>query len=168
MIEPRLEDIPNQMNLRVCRIQPSLSRADRNSQQTGTSSQKPPSGLTLIAFLLLVSGAMNLAYSALDITAAIAAGNGLRIAFELGIIGLGIIMIFSGWGLGNWKQWGLLGAIVSNILLAAFSTLGVILDLDPTSPFYISSDPIYAIISIATSLIIIFYLVRPEIRHKFD
>ena len=168
MRAPRVEDTSHQTNLRVCRIHPSFSTADRNSQQTAKGGEKPPSGLTLIAFLLLLSGAMNLGYAALDITAAIASGNGMRVVFESGIIGLGIIMIVSGWGLGNWKQWGLLGAIVSNVLLAAFSTLGVILNLDPTSPFYIPSDPVYAIISIATSLIIIFYLVRPEIRHKFD
>lgn len=147
---------------------PSFDKADRNSEKDVLGDEKPPSGLTLIAFLLLLSGTMNLAYSALDLIAAIASGNGLRVVFESGIIGLGIIMIVSGWGLGNWEQWGLLGAIVSNILLASFSTIGLILDLDPTSPFYILSDPIYAIVSVATSLIIIFYLVRPEIRHKFD
>jgi len=85
------------------------------------------------------------------------------IAFGFVRSGTGLLMLVSGWGLARWKKWGFYGAIVSNGILLAYILIGAAFSL-----LYCSIDPVWTVLGIAMILIIMHYLLRPDIRTRFQ
>ena len=116
-----------------------------------------PLGLRLIALVLVING---IQYS---ISGSIYLGDFMAPYYPIGsalLLVLGVAFVIVGKGLANWRRWALFGTVVLNIIagsIAAMLLLGGIY------------APDYSIIlGIMINLIIVVYLLRPNVRAQFE
>ncbi|TFG11691.1 hypothetical protein EU537_11625 [Candidatus Thorarchaeota archaeon] len=163
MNDPNVEDGHKLMDVGVCRMQPSFSKANHHTRESGIADGPPPGGLSAIAIVLVAIGIENLIFGLPDPMLFIGLVDFVGIAFALVRSGTGLLMLVSGWGLARWKKWGFYGAIVSNGILLAYILIGAAFSL-----VYCSIHPVWTVAGIAMILIIIHYLLRPDIRTRFQ
>ncbi len=112
-----------------------------------------PLGVAILAFLQILSGLLYIFVGGLAVLAAGFTGF-LGILFLVGgavMLLVGIIGLIIGFGLWGMKSWAWLWAIIVNILGIIFSFAG---------------DPVN-VMGIAISIIIIIYLMTPDIKSRF-
>jgi len=163
MGDSNIEDSRDLMDCGVCRIRPSIPGANRHPHEPGADDGRPPGGISAIAIVLVVIGIENLFFGLPNPMLFVGLVDFVGIAFGFVRSGTGLLMLVSGWGLARWKKWGFYGAIVSNGILLAYILIGAAFSL-----LYCSIDPVWTVLGIAMILIIMHYLLRPDIRTRFQ
>lgn len=157
-----IEDSRDIMDRGICRIKPSISRTNSQTHESSADNDRPPGILSGIAVSLVLNG-IPLLLSYRSFIGATFSGDFLIFLEYTLPFGTGLLMFASGWGIARLERWSLYSAIFSLgifiVILYLHSALG-------SYPF--SLNRVWAILSIAIYLMMMLYLLRPDIRSRFQ
>ncbi|TFG11690.1 hypothetical protein EU537_11620 [Candidatus Thorarchaeota archaeon] len=162
MGDSNIDDSRDIMNQGVCRIQPSIPRANRHTHDTDADNNRPPGALSGIAVVMVLTGIPLLSTVEGSIGAAISGDLLLSLKY-LFYFGTGVLMFASGWGLARLKKWALYGTILSLITFIV-----IVLEEGVFNPYPFSLKRVWAFIGTAMNLMMLIYLLSPDTRDRFE